>query len=272
MVGKPATGIEPDERTDRRLSEVLVTLARLVLAGDDTGWLARESVLAIATALDADRCELLRPAPGHKRLLRVASCGEDAGRGGRDAVPCGVSSVAGYALLCGTPVVSEDLEQEKRFGAAGAPGRSAPVSAVAAPFSWGTDSGVLVAYAARAGAFDARHALMVGRIASLLGAALRRLEEREELRRRVEGSMTRPGIARQGQGEDAPGPEDPGLTDRQLEVLGLMADGRSAKQIGSDLGLSIHTVHSHQRNLYRALGVGSLAGALKRAAELELLA
>ena len=264
MVGASAAG------ADRRLSEVLVTLARLVLAGDDTGWLAREAVLAVATALDADRCELLRPAPGGKRLIRVASCGEHAGRGGRDAVPCGVSSAAGYALLCGTPVVSGDLDEEKRFGVAGAPGMSGPVSAVAAPFSWGADSGVLVAYAMRAGAFDARHALSVGRIASLLGAALRRLEEREELRRRAEESGTRRGRTREDQ-DDAPGPEDPGLTDRQLQILGLMADGRSAKQIGTELGLSIHTVHSHQRNLYRALGVGSLAGALKRAAELELL-
>jgi DNA-binding CsgD family transcriptional regulator len=271
MVGASATGTGSGERADRRLSEVLVTLARLVLAGDDTGWLAREAVLTVATALDADRCELLRPAPGGKRLLRVASCGEDAGRGGRDAVPRGISSVAGYALLCGTPVASGNLEEEKRFGVVGAPGRSGPVSAVAAPFSWGTDSGVLVAYAARAGAFDARHALSVGRIASLLGAALRRLEEREELRRRVEESGKRPRKAYENHDDDTLGAGEPGLTDRQLQVLGLMADGRSAKQIGSELGLSIHTVHSHQRNLYRALGVGSLAGALKRAAELNLL-
>jgi ATP/maltotriose-dependent transcriptional regulator MalT len=71
--------------------------------------------------------------------------------------------------------------------------------------------------------------------------------------------------------EGPPVRETPGVTERQVEVLGLMADGRSAKQIGSELGLSIHTVHSHQRNLYRALGVGSFAAALKRAAELGLL-
>jgi ATP/maltotriose-dependent transcriptional regulator MalT len=50
-----------------------------------------------------------------------------------------------------------------------------------------------------------------------------------------------------------------------------MVDGRSAKQTGSELGLSIHTVHSHQRNLYRALGVCSFAAALKRATRLGLL-
>ena len=185
MVEPSAAGTGPDEHADHRLSEVVVIIARLVLTGDDPGGLARETVLAVATALGADRCEALRPAPGGKRLLRVASCGEDPGRGGRDAVPCGVSSLAGYALLSGAPVFSEDLERERRFGAAGAPRRGGPVSAVAAPFSSGGDTGVLVAYAALAGAFDAGHALALGRISSLLGGALWRLEERRNLRRRA---------------------------------------------------------------------------------------
>jgi len=275
LVGRSAAGTPPDRSadrpSDRRLSEVLVTLARLVLAGDDTNRLAREALLAVAKALDADRCEFLRPAPGGKRLLRVASCGEDPGRGGRDAVPCGVSSVAGYALLSGAPVFSEDLEWERRFGAVGAPRRSGPVSAVAAPFSMGDDPGVLAAYAARAGAFDARHALAVGRISSLLGGALWRLKEREDLRRRAEEAERRLGAPPGGSREDVPGNEVPALTARQSDVLALMSDGRPAKRIAAELRLSIHTVHFHQRNLYRALGVGSSTAALKRAAEMGLL-
>ena len=255
MVGM-AAGTPADERTNHRLSEAVVTLARLILTGDDTGRLAREAVLAVATALGADRCEVLRPAPGGKRLLRVASCGEDAGRGGRDAVPCGVSSVAGYALLCGTPVVSGDLEEERRFGAVGAPRRSGPVSAVAAPFRWGDHPGVLVAYATRADAFDARHALSVGRISSLLGGAMWRLEEREKLRRRAEEAERRLGLVSGHPCEGTPEREGPKLTSRQLKVLTLMADGRPAKRIASQLDLSIHTVHFHHRNLYRNLGVG----------------
>jgi DNA-binding NarL/FixJ family response regulator len=43
-----------------------------------------------------------------------------------------------------------------------------------------------------------------------------------------------------------------------------MADGRSAKQMASAMNLSIHTVRSHQRNLYRTLGVGSLAPSSER--------
>lgn len=271
MVEASTAGTGPDEHADNRLSEVVVTLAQLVLTGDDPGGLARETVLAVATALGADRCEVLRPAPGGKRLLRVASCGEDAGRGGRDAVPCGVSSVAGYALLCGTPVVSGNLEEERRFGAVGAPRRSGPVSAVAASFPGNDGPGVLAAYAARAGVFDARHALSVGRISSLLGGALWRLEEREELRRRAEEAGRNPGASSGHPREGTPECQGPTPTSRQLEVLTLMYDGRSAKRIASELGISIHTIHFHQRNLYRTLGVGSSTEALKRAAQLGML-
>jgi DNA-binding CsgD family transcriptional regulator len=249
----------------------VVTLARLVIVGESPERLIREAVRAVATALHADRCEILRLAPEGDRLLRVASCGEGASQGGRDAVPCGVSSVAGYAVLCGAPVVSGNLESERRFGAAGAPRREGPVSALAAPVAWHSgDYGVLVAYAARADAFDARHALSLSRAASLLGGALERLEEREALRCRAEEAERRLEAVVEAPDGSAER-KDHGLTDRQLEVLELMANGRSAKQMASELGLSIHTIHSHQRNLYRALGVGSLAGALKRAGEFGLL-
>lgn len=255
---------------DHRLSEVVVTLARLVLTGDEPGDLARETVLAVAKALDADRCEILRPAPGGKHLLRVASCGEQAAQDDRNTLPCGISSIAGYALLYEVPVVSGNLQEEKRFGAMGAPGGDGPVSAVAAPFSWCDDCGVLVAYAVRTDAFDSNHALSVGRIASLFGDALQRLQERRDLSLKAEEveRHSQSGVER---GENPIGREDLGLSGRQLEVLKLIADGRSAKQIASTLNLSIHTVHTHQRNLYRALGVGSSAGALKRAGDLRLL-
>ena len=270
VVGDSSTGTKLDQDLDRRLSEVVVTLARLVLTGDEPGDLACETVLAVATALGADRCEILRTAPDGKRLLRVASCGEDAALDVRDPLPCGVSSIAGYALLCEAPVVSADLQEEKRFGAVGVPGRDGPVSAVAAPFSWNEDRGVLVAYAARYGAFDSDHALSVGRVASLFGDALQRLQERRDLRLKAE----------EAEGCSRPSAETPGnpaeieglvLTGRQLEVLKLIADGRSAKQIAAALDLSIHTVHTHQRNLYRALDVSSSASALKRARQLGLL-
>ena len=260
-----------DWKDHRGPTEALVALAQLVVAGANFDRLTCETARATAMALNADRCEVLRLASDGDRLLRVASSGEESiSQDYTGAVPSGVSSAAGYALLCGAPVVSRNLEDDRRFGTAGVPPWGSPVSALAAPVPGGdSDFGALVAYAARPDAFDECHTLSAALTASLLGGALERLNEQDELRRRAEEAERRLGMI-DGPGEASIIRETPGLTDRQVEILGLMADGRSAKQIGSKLGLSIHTVHSHQRNLYRALGVGSFAAAIKRAAELGL--
>ena len=267
-----ATGSSVDWRDHRVPTEALVALAQLVVAGADFDRLTRETARASAMALNADHCEVLRLASDGDLLLRVAVSDEESiSQGHTGAVPSGVASAAGDTLLCGAPVVSRNLEDERRFGTAGVPPWGSPVSALAAPVP-GEDSyfGALVAYAARPGAFDERHTLSAALTASLLGGALERLNERQELHRRVEEAERRLGMIEES-GEAPPTSETPGLTDRQVEVLGLMADGRSAKQIGSELSLSIHTIHTHQRNLYRALGVGSFAAALKRATQMGLL-
>jgi PAS domain S-box-containing protein len=49
----------------------------------------------------------------------------------------------------------------------------------------------------------------------------------------------------------------PQLTPRQTEVLRLLQQGRSTKQIALELHLSTETVRNHVRNLLRALGVNS---------------
>ena len=49
----------------------------------------------------------------------------------------------------------------------------------------------------------------------------------------------------------------PNLTPRQVEVLRLLEQGRSTKQIAAELHLSTETVRNHIRRLFRALGVNS---------------
>ena len=49
----------------------------------------------------------------------------------------------------------------------------------------------------------------------------------------------------------------PQLTPRQVEVLRLLEQGRSTKQIAAELHLSNDTVRNHIRALLRALGVHS---------------
>jgi DNA-binding NarL/FixJ family response regulator len=53
------------------------------------------------------------------------------------------------------------------------------------------------------------------------------------------------------------------LTARQREVLQLLAEGRSAKQIASLLSLSARTVEYHKYRMMSALGVATSAGLLQ---------
>jgi DNA-binding NarL/FixJ family response regulator len=47
------------------------------------------------------------------------------------------------------------------------------------------------------------------------------------------------------------------LTKRQLEVLRLLAEGKSTAQVAAELGLSCTTVRNYIANLLTALGVHS---------------
>lgn len=49
------------------------------------------------------------------------------------------------------------------------------------------------------------------------------------------------------------------LSPRQLEVLALMAQSRSSKEIASTLGISLSTVEVHRSNIWRRLGFRDMA-------------
>ncbi|MDB5957906.1 MAG: putative response regulator, NarL [Ramlibacter sp.] len=49
------------------------------------------------------------------------------------------------------------------------------------------------------------------------------------------------------------------LTERQVEVLTMMARGRSAKEIGFELGLSSKTVDAHRARIMERLGLNDIA-------------
>jgi PAS domain S-box-containing protein len=57
--------------------------------------------------------------------------------------------------------------------------------------------------------------------------------------------------------DEEPRTPHPHLTPRQAEVLRLLEQGRSTKQIADELHLSPETVRNHVRRLFRALGVNS---------------
>ena len=61
------------------------------------------------------------------------------------------------------------------------------------------------------------------------------------------------------------------LTDRELEVLKLVARGQRSKEAALRLGISERTVKAHLASIYSKLGVDSRAGAIAVAAQLGLL-
>src|SRR5262249_7707959 len=62
-----------------------------------------------------------------------------------------------------------------------------------------------------------------------------------------------------------------GLTDREIEVLRLVAGGLSNQLIGERLFVSEHTVHRHLANIFSKLSVSSRAAAVAQAARRGIL-
>ncbi|MGH2987141.1 MAG: HD domain-containing phosphohydrolase [Solirubrobacterales bacterium] len=74
-------------------------------------------------------------------------------------------------------------------------------------------------------------------------------------------------------GQRAPRLERPaGLTEREAEVLTLLARGLMTKQVAHELGISSKTADTHVQNAYRKLGVSTRAGATLFAIEHGLVA
>jgi ATP/maltotriose-dependent transcriptional regulator MalT len=61
------------------------------------------------------------------------------------------------------------------------------------------------------------------------------------------------------------------LTSREIDVLRLLARGCTYTQIADRLDVSLHTVASHIKNLYRKLDVHSARAAVWRAVQLRLV-
>jgi DNA-binding NarL/FixJ family response regulator len=61
------------------------------------------------------------------------------------------------------------------------------------------------------------------------------------------------------------------LTDRQLEILTLLALGFSEKEVAVRLGISLHTARNHVANLYQRLGLHHRAEAVLMAVRYGLV-
>jgi DNA-binding CsgD family transcriptional regulator len=96
---------------------------------------------------------------------------------------------------------------------------------------------------------------------------------RERDRREVPGKLSTPSESESDGAPPRLGAQqlDDPLSERELEVLALLASGRTNAEIARDLFVAMGTVKSHAGNIYRKLDARNRAEAVGRARELRLL-
>ena len=98
----------------------------------------------------------------------------------------------------------------------------------------------------------------------------------DALRHAVDGEVVLSGVPGNWLGEIAESLErqrdaNPILTERELEVLSVAAEGLTARQIGHRLGVRERTITTHLGRIYSKLGVGGRVGAVRAAARVGLV-
>lgn len=91
------------------------------------------------------------------------------------------------------------------------------------------------------------------------------------------GAPMTPGVAKKvldafaGRRNSSNGHDPYDLTEREREILRLMANGLSKKEIADSLAISIHTVSTHMRGVYGKLHVNTNTGAVAKALRERLI-
>jgi hypothetical protein len=63
----------------------------------------------------------------------------------------------------------------------------------------------------------------------------------------------------------------PQLSKREIEILQRLVQGKTAKEIGEELFISVHTVTSHRKNISAKLGIRSISAMAIYAANMKLI-
>jgi DNA-binding NarL/FixJ family response regulator len=123
------------------------------------------------------------------------------------------------------------------------------------------------AYVERAMEVGASGYLIKQTSAHFLGEAIRELRKgntyfspsiSERMNHRTKSSVNRKGVTKT---------KNIRMTSRETEVLQLVAEGKSNKQVAEELGISVKTVEKHRDHLMQKLGIHDTAGLTRYAIE-----
>ncbi|MEU3554210.1 LuxR C-terminal-related transcriptional regulator [Streptomyces fragilis] len=274
--GDPASGhLAPGGRDPVPAAGRALVTARLLLAE------GRAQAAAEAVALPVAAVEDSPWASGHAAVVTAAA---HLAEGRPDAAAALLDGVSGDQPACAVEAAALQLAAGRAGAAAGlldglrAHGGTGPAVAVRA---------ALVRARAADAAGDAatarklvERALLDARRERLrrpfldAGAWIRPVLASGGTRELAAGWLTPGSSARGGERPSSPPPPDlvaAELSGRERDVLVRLAGMMSAEEIAADLHVSVNTVKSHLKSVYRKLAVNRRGDAVRRARELELL-
>lgn len=228
-----------DERKKALAVVAMVAAAAEALAGSgDAEQIVCERLLRL---MDADAALCLSPGPGGAEVLTWSPS--------RDLIPGGFQAIA-----AGLPQFSTEHLRVMRDERHGEVIVLAPVLRDSSGSPW-VPRLLLVA---RSAGFGPDQRALADHLVPVLAAMLPQVvADADERRREAAGRRAA---------------KERGLTDREVEVLRLLAHGLLATSIAARLSLSPRTVHKHLGNIYEKLGVHDRLVAVNIARELSLVA
>nr|WP_304364508.1 PAS domain S-box protein [Methanosarcina sp. KYL-1] len=161
---------------------VLKRLGEITLSCKSLQALMNESMRLVARTMEVESCKILEFLPDGNFLLRAAF-GPDEGLVGKGVAEGGADSQAGYTVLCGKPVVVEDMRTEKRFKKTGFVTDHPPVSGMSVSIGGREKTfGVIGAHSTKKKDFSEEDVFFLSSVAFLIGETIERRKAEEELR------------------------------------------------------------------------------------------
>jgi PAS domain S-box-containing protein len=166
------------QETVARLGERALTETNLQKFFDET-------VASIAQILNADLVKILELLPGDAELLLRAGVGWAPGLTGTAHITTGPDSQAGFTLAAGTPIIVENLAQEKRFTGQWLLHEHHAVSGISCSIAGpdGRAYGVVTAHTTKQRRFSDHDVSFMVAVANMVAGAIQRrqLDQRQEI-------------------------------------------------------------------------------------------